>query len=107
MRAVTGEIFDVAVDIRPDSPTYGKWVGVTLSASNQCQLYVPPGFAHGFCVVSEFSDVVYKCTSLYKQSDDAGIRWDDEDIGVEWPISEPLVSEKDRTAPLLREIRTI
>ena len=104
VRVVSGEIFDVAVDIRPESPTYGQWYGVTLSGENKHQLYIPPGYAHGFCVLSETVDVTYKCTALYNPSEDAGVRWDDPDIGIDWPISEPLVSEKDRNAPLLKDI---
>ncbi|NKB75607.1 MAG: dTDP-4-dehydrorhamnose 3,5-epimerase [Gammaproteobacteria bacterium] len=104
VRAVTGEIFDVAVDIRTDSPSFGKWVGFYLSEENKQQLYIPPGFAHGFCVVSDVADVVYKCTSLYKPTDDAGIRWDDPEINIAWPVVNPEVSEKDRSAPLLSAI---
>jgi dTDP-4-dehydrorhamnose 3,5-epimerase len=104
VRVVNGEIFDVAVDIRPESPTFGQWYGVNLSGENKQQLYIPPGYAHGFCVLSDTVDVTYKCTSLYVPSEDAGIRWDDPDIGIDWPISDPLVSEKDRNAPLLKDI---
>ena len=104
VRVINGEIFDVAVDIRRDSPDFGKWVGVYLSETNHQQLYVPPGYAHGFCVVSDVADVVYKCTTVYKPQDDAAIRWNDPEIGIEWPIENPLVSDKDRQAPLLSEI---
>ena len=104
VRVIQGEIFDVAVDIRRDSPTFSQWVGVTLSADNLQQLYVPPGYAHGFCVLSEFADVVYKCTSVYRPKDDAGIRWNDSEIGIDWPVSDPLVSPKDQAAPLLKDI---
>ncbi len=104
VRVVTGEIFDVAVDIRPESPTFGQWYGVVLSEENKHQLYIPPGYAHGFCVLSDTVDVTYKCTALYTPSEDAGIRWDDPDIGIDWPISDPLVSDKDRNAPLLKDI---
>ena len=104
VRVIAGEIFDVAVDVRNDSPTRGQWVGVTLSAENKQQLYVPPGFAHGFCVTSDLADVVYKCTALYKPEDDRSIRWDDPDIGIEWPIDDPIVSGKDRAAGLLSEL---
>jgi dTDP-4-dehydrorhamnose 3,5-epimerase len=103
VRVVTGEIFDVAVDIRPESPTFGQWYGVILNEDNKHQLYIPPGYAHGFCVLSETVDVTYKCTAPYTPSEDAGIRWDDPDIGIDWPISDPLVSEKDRNAPLLKD----
>ena len=104
VRAVAGEIFDVAVDIRPESPTFGQWYGVTLSGENKHQLYIPPGYAHGFCVLSETVDVTYKCTALYNPSEDAGIRWNDPDIGIDWPIGTPIVSDKDRNAPLLKDI---
>ena len=104
VRVISGEIYDVAVDIRKDSPSFSKWIGVTLSADNKQQLYVPPGYAHGFCVTSEHAEVVYKCTALYKPEDDAGIRWDDPQIGISWPIRNPLVSDKDQVAPLLSEI---
>jgi dTDP-4-dehydrorhamnose 3,5-epimerase len=104
VRAIAGEIFDVAVDIRPDSPTFGKWVGATLSEKNAHQLYVPPGFAHGFCVLSETAHVQYKCTDVYRPGDEIGIVWDDPGIGVEWPVRDPVLNEKDRTAPRLAEI---
>lgn len=103
VRAVTGTIFDVAVDIRRGSPTFGWWVGVELSEENKRQLWVPPGFAHGFCVTSERADVVYKCTTLYEPQNDRGIRWNDPAIGIEWPPVEPLLSAKDTVAPLLAE----
>ena len=104
IRVIAGEIFDVAVDIRRDSPHYGQWTGVSLSSENYKQLYVPPGYAHGFCVTSETADVVYKCTAVYKPEDDAGIRWNDAEIGVQWPAENPSVSEKDQKAPLLKEV---
>jgi len=107
VRAVQGEVFDVAVDIRPGSPTFGRWVGATLSAENFRQLWVPPGFAHGFCVTSETAIVLYKCTELYDRSDEIGIVWNDPGIGsggIDWPVAEPLLSPKDRDAPKLAEI---
>ncbi len=104
VRTVAGCVFDVAVDIRRDSPHRGKWIGIELSAENGRQLYIPPGFAHGFCVTSETAEVTYKCTAVYRGSDDAGIRWNDPDIGISWPVSDPLVSDKDASAPLLRDI---
>lgn len=104
VRVLSGAIFDVAVDIRSDSRTFGKWYGLELNDENRLQLYVPPGFAHGFATLSDTADVAYKCTSLYKPEDDAGIVWNDPEIGIEWPISDPLVSEKDATAPRLSQI---
>lgn len=96
LRVVAGEIFDVAVDIRRGSPTYLQWVGVTLSAENFHQIYVPPGFAHGFCVVSEIAEVEYKCTDLYDPGYELRLLWNDPAIGVQWPIREPLLSTQDR-----------
>lgn len=104
VRAVEGEIFDVAVDIRKGSPTFGQWVGYHLSAENFHQLYVPPGYAHGFCVVTETAQVEYKCTDLYDASDEIGVLWNDPEIGIEWPIDDPLLSEKDAVAPRLSEL---
>jgi len=101
---VTGEIFDVAVDIRRGSPTFGQWVGVHLSDENKQQIYVPEGFAHGFCVLSERADVIYKCTDLYSPEDERGIFWADPTIGVEWPIEFPVLSEKDSRNPKLSDI---
>jgi len=103
VRAVTGAIFDVAVDIRRGSSTFGKWFGIELSGENKKQLWVPAGFAHGFCVTSATADVVYKCTALYEPQNDRGIRWNDPAIGIEWPAIEPLLSAKDAIAPLLAE----
>jgi dTDP-4-dehydrorhamnose 3,5-epimerase len=104
IRVLQGEIFDVAVDIRRGSPTFCRWVGIRLSADNFRQIYVPPGFAHGFCVISDTADVAYKCTELYDSSDELGVRWNDPAIGIVWPVSEPLLSEKDRAAPALAEL---
>lgn len=101
--AVQGEIFDVAVDIRVGSSTYGKWVGKKLSSSNQDMLYVPEGFAHGFCVTSDAAIVVYHVNAEYSRDMERGIRWNDPDIGVDWPIGSPIVSEKDAALPLLRD----
>ena len=98
-----GEVFDVAVDIRVGSPHFGRWVGVTLSADNKRQLYVPPGFAHGFCVTSETALFAYKCTDVYNSAAEGTVRWDDPDIGITWPISATQVSEKDRVGPLLKD----
>jgi dTDP-4-dehydrorhamnose 3,5-epimerase len=96
-----GEVFDVAVDIRPDSPTFGQWAGVILSAANHRQFYVPPGCAHGFCVLSESADFQYKCTDYYDPQDEGCIRWDDPAIAIEWPIKNPTLSAKDAIAPFL------
>ena len=97
-----GEIFDVAVDIRRQSPTFGQWVGVTLSADNHQQLWIPPGFAHGFCVTSAAALVAYKCTDYYAPECERAIRWDDGGIGIAWPVGTPVVSGKDATAGTLR-----
>ena len=100
---VQGEIFDVVVDIRKDSPTFGKWFGVVLSASNHMQLYIAPGFAHGYCVISDTSDVFYKCTDFYNPEYEQTLMWNDPAIGIEWPIKNPSISEKDARGKLLRE----
>jgi dTDP-4-dehydrorhamnose 3,5-epimerase len=104
VRAITGAIFDVAVDIRPGSPTFGRWVGETLSEENARQLYVPPGFAHGFCVLSATANVQYKCTDVYRPGDEIGVVWNDPEIGIAWPVADPVLNEKDRKAPRLAEI---
>jgi dTDP-4-dehydrorhamnose 3,5-epimerase len=104
VRAIEGEIFDVAVDVRRGSPTFGRWVGRTLSADNLHQLWVPVGFVHGFCVLSETAQVEYKCTDLYDPSDELGIAWDDPEIGIDWPIGQPRLSAKDAAAPRLSEV---
>jgi dTDP-4-dehydrorhamnose 3,5-epimerase len=98
VRAVAGEIFDVAVDIRPDSPTFGRWVGRVLSGTNHRQLWVPPGFAHGFCVLGKDAHVQYKCTAFYRREDEIGILWNDPQIGIDWPVKDPRLSDKDRAA---------
>lgn len=102
--AATGEILDVAVDIRKGSPAFGKWVGIILSEENRFQLYVPEGFAHGFCVLSETADVIYKCSELYSPEDDRGINWSDENININWPTKDPLLSNKDKNLPMLKDI---
>lgn len=103
LKVVIGEIFDVAVDIRRGSPTFGQWVGEILSAGNGRLLYVPPGFAHGFCVLSETADLIYKTTSYYHPESEKGILWNDPQIGVAWPIVEPLLSARDQSLPTLAE----
>ena len=102
VRAVRGEIFDVTVDIRKGSPTWGKWVGVILSEGNKNILYVPAGLALGFCVLSEIAEVVYKTTGVYSAESEAGIIWSDEDLNIEWPVKEPVLSEKDEKLPTLK-----
>jgi dTDP-4-dehydrorhamnose 3,5-epimerase len=104
LRAVAGEIFDVAVDIRPGSPTFGQWVGEVLSAENFRQLWVPPGFAHGFYVMSESAHVLYKCTTFYDREDEVALVWNDPQIGIAWPTGTPLLSPRDQAAPRLAEI---
>ena len=101
-----GEIWDVAVDIRRGSPTFGQWVGVTLSEENFKQIFIPAGFAHGFCVLSETAEITYKCSELYDPSDDRGIRWNDPDIGVAWPVTDPILSKKDTVQPFLKDTET-
>ena len=93
---VHGAIFDVAVDIRVGSPTFGRWTAVTLSADDPRYFWIPPGFAHGFCVLSPVADVIYKCTAVYSAADDRGVLWSDERIGIDWPVLDPITSEKDR-----------
>lgn len=104
IRVIEGEIFDVAVDVRRGSPTFGKWVGVTLSASNFKQCYVPKGFAHGFAVTSDVAQVEYKCTDVYDASSEIGVAWDDPDIGITWPVTNPVLSERDKRHPRLAAI---
>ena len=102
VRVVRGKIFDVAVDIRKGSPTWGNWVGVILSEENKNILYVPETFAHGFCVLSEIAEVLYKTTDVYSAEAEAGIIWNDEDLNIEWPVKEPILSEKDENLPTLK-----
>ena len=105
IRVIEGEIFDVAVDVRLGSPAFGKFVTQVLSAENFRQIYVPPGMIHGFAVTSAVAQVEYKCTDFYRPEQEFGVRWDDPGIGIPWPISDPVLSEKDRNAPLLSEVR--
>jgi dTDP-4-dehydrorhamnose 3,5-epimerase len=104
VRCVEGSVFDVAVDVRRGSPAFGRWVGVELSAENFRQLWVPPGFAHGFCVTSESAQIEYKCTELYDPAGDLAIAWNDPGIGIDWPLANPLLSAKDAAAPKLAEL---
>ena len=101
--ALAGEVFDVALDIRRGSPTFGKWVGTLLSGENRKGLYVPPHFAHGFCVLSNEAEIFYKCTDFYAQEHERCIRWDDPDVAVDWPIQNPILSPRDASAPLLKD----
>ncbi|MCP4682153.1 MAG: dTDP-4-dehydrorhamnose 3,5-epimerase [Desulfobacterales bacterium] len=104
IQALSGEIFDVAVDIRSGSPTFAQWMGVRISGENKRQVYIPQGFAHGFCVLSETAHVMYKCTDFYAPDSERGILWCDGDLGIEWPVKEPVVSDKDGDYPLLKDI---
>lgn len=103
MRVTAGRAFLVAVDIRSGSPTLGEWFGIEASAENRLQLYAPAGFARGFCVVSDEAEIQYKCTAVYNPAGEGGIRWNDPEIGIAWPVSEPLLSPKDDAAPTLRQ----
>lgn len=108
LRVVQGSIFDVAVDIRKSSPTFGKWVGVELTEDNFKQIYVPPGFVHGFAVLSPVAQVEYKCTDFYKKDDEITVLWNDPEIGVQWPLGDPILSEKDRNAqPLSQQMEIL
>jgi dTDP-4-dehydrorhamnose 3,5-epimerase len=104
VRALSGEIFDVAVDVRPDSPTFGRWVGTTLSGENFKQLYVPIGFAHGFCVLSDVAEVEYKCSDVYDPASERGLCWNDPAIGIDWPINDPILSPRDSQHPTLASL---
>ncbi|MBQ6443049.1 MAG: dTDP-4-dehydrorhamnose 3,5-epimerase [Methanosphaera sp.] len=109
VRVIRGEVFDVAVDLRKDSPTYAKWEGVILSEDNKKQFYIPPGFAHGFVVLSDTAEFTYKCTDYYKADDEGGIKWDDEEIAINWPIDdldEIILSDKDKKWLPLSETET-
>ena len=104
VRVIEGEVYDVAVDVRRGSPTFGRWVAVTLTADNFRQCYIPPGFAHGFCVVSEVAQVEYKCTDLYDPDSEIGIAWNDPALAIPWPVREPVLSPRDRRHPALAEL---
>jgi dTDP-4-dehydrorhamnose 3,5-epimerase len=104
VRAILGEIWDVAVDIRVDSATYGRWIGVTLDAASFRQLWIPPGFLHGFCVMSEWAEIEYKCTALYDRDDEIGVVWNDPDLAIAWPIETPSLSPKDAALPRLKAV---
>jgi dTDP-4-dehydrorhamnose 3,5-epimerase len=100
---LSGKIYDVAVDVRYDSPRYRKWIGIELDGDNPQQLWIPPGFAHGFCVLSAHADFMYKCTDFYAPETERSIRWNDPELAIDWPIDAPLLSEKDAAAPLLTD----
>ncbi|HOC56849.1 MAG TPA: dTDP-4-dehydrorhamnose 3,5-epimerase [Verrucomicrobiota bacterium] len=104
LQVMQGEVFDVAVDLRRSSPTFGKWHGLVLSGENKRQFYVPPGFGHAFLVLSDTALFHYKCTEFYSPRDEVSIRWNDPDIGIEWPMKEPLVSERDANGLRLRDL---
>ena len=106
VRVIKGEVYDVAVDLRKNSPTYGQWVGGVLSENNKRQFLIPRGFAHGFVVMSDYAEFAYKCDELYHPEDEGGIMWNDPDIGIDWPdVGELILSEKDKVHPLLRELK--
>ncbi len=105
VRVVEGQIWDVAVDVRPEQPTFGQWTATTLSADNFRQLYIPPGFAHGFCVLSPVAQVEYKCTAFYDPADEIGIAYDDPDIAIPWPVTQPVLSDRDKRHPRLAGLR--
>jgi dTDP-4-dehydrorhamnose 3,5-epimerase len=107
IRVIEGEIFDVSVDVRRGSPSFGQWAGVKLSADNFKQCYVPPGFAHGFAVVSAIAQVEYKCTDVYDAADEIGIAWNDPALAISWPIGQPLLSERDRRHPMLADVMEV
>lgn len=104
VRVVRGEVFDVAVDIRPDSPTFGQWEGVLLNEENKTQFWIPPGLAHGFVVLSDIADFEYKCTDYYNPANEACLLWNDPDIGISWPAESPLLSEKDKLGKTFKEL---
>jgi dTDP-4-dehydrorhamnose 3,5-epimerase len=104
VQVLEGAIFDVAVDVRHGSPTFGQWVGVTLSSEKQRQLYIPAGFAHGFCVLSPTALFMYKCSDYYAPQHEGGVHWDDPDLAIEWPVKRPLLSERDSSFPVLKDI---
>lgn len=104
VQVVRGEIYDVAVDIRPESTTFGKWVGVYLDSDTKRQLFIPEGFAHGFAVISDYALFTYKCSDLYDPSSEKGIIWNDPGLAIDWPVTSPLLSEKDQQYQALRDI---
>ncbi len=107
VRVTAGEIWDVALDVRPDSPTFMRWTAATLSAENFRQLYIPPGCAHGFCVMTDLAEVQYKCTELYDPADEIGIAWNDPAAAISWPVTDPLLSARDQANPSLRDVLAV
>ncbi len=105
VRVLSGKVWDVAVDLRPGSATYGKWEGLELSAENRLMYYLPPGFAHGFLALSDEAELMYKCTAEYDKASDGGLRWDDPDLAIDWPFRDVIVSQKDAALPYLKELR--
>jgi len=104
VQVATGAVFDVAVDVCPESPTYRQWVATELSEDNHRQQWIPPRYAHGFCVLSDVADFQYKCTGFYHPEDESGVLWNDPDLAIDWPISEPLLSDKDKALPTLKQV---
>jgi dTDP-4-dehydrorhamnose 3,5-epimerase len=104
VRVTQGSVFDVAIDIRKNSPTFGKWHGEILSAENKKQMYIPENFAHGFCVLSDSAEFVYKCTDFYVPGDESGLIWNDKQLGIKWPIEQPILSDKDATLSSLADV---
>jgi dTDP-4-dehydrorhamnose 3,5-epimerase len=104
INVLEGEVLDIAADIRPDSPTFRQWIAVSLTAENRRQLWIPEGYAHGFCTVSDQATISYQCTTPYDRAADASIRWNDADLAIDWPVSDPLLSAKDERAPFLADI---
>lgn len=104
VQVISGKIFDVAVDLRPGSLTFGRWIGTHLSDENRRQMFIPEGFAHGFCVLSKIAHFYYKCSDFYAPDDEGGIIWSDPDIGIEWPVTNPVISEKDKQYPNLSDL---
>ncbi|RKH12727.1 dTDP-4-dehydrorhamnose 3,5-epimerase [Corallococcus sp. CA053C] len=103
VQVLAGSVWDVVVDVRKGSPTFGRWMGAELSSGNKWQLWIPPGFAHGFCVLSDSADFFYKCTAQYAPESERSVLWNDPDLAIPWPVREPLLSEKDQRAPRLKD----
>lgn len=104
VRVIRGRVWDVAVDLRPESPTFKKWYGIELSAENQTMFYIPPGFGHGFVTLENDTHFTYKCTNVYSPEHDGGVRWDDPELAIDWPLKDVLVSEKDAVLPYLKDV---